>query len=338
MKTNYKVTIIIPVYNAEKHLKMCLDSVINQTLKEIEIICIDDKSTDNSPEILKEYEHNDKRVKIIKNIENKGTGYSRNIGLKESLGEYIMLLDSDDWYEPQACEKAYTQINNNKDDIVFFNYTKNFEYNNTKEKINVVGELFDIYKNNSIKISKIDRKTRFLGSYHCMSIYDKKFLKLNNIEYTNTTSYEDTVFRIKALSFAENISVINENLYNYRIVSKKIKQRKIICMEETFNNIILGLNYILKSENKNYFLPTYIEKYGYRVAGEFKLTKICKTKDFKNKCFNLIKETLTTFNSYYNFENFSQTKKIYKIKAFLKAKNIFQYKIYCLLYKIHLIN
>ena len=257
MKTNYKVTIIIPVYNAEKYLKMCLDSVINQSLKEIEIICTDDKSTDNSLEILKEYKRNDKRIKIIENTENKGTGFSRNLGLKEASGEYIMLLDSDDWYEPQACEKAYTQINNNKDDIVFFNYTKIIEYNNTKEKINFVKDLFEIYKNNSIKISKIDRKTRFLGSYHCMSIYDKNFLKQNNIEYTNSTSCEDIAFRIKALAFAENISVINENLYNYRIVSKKTKQRKLIYIEETFNNIIQGLNYILKSENKNYFLPIY---------------------------------------------------------------------------------
>lgn len=134
METNYKVTIIIPVYNSEKYLKQCLDSVINQTLEKIEIICIDDKSTDNSLNILKEYRNNDKRIKIIENSGNKGTGYTRNIGLKEALGEYIMLLDADDWYETETCEKAYNQINNNKDDIVFFNYTKIYEYNNTKKR------------------------------------------------------------------------------------------------------------------------------------------------------------------------------------------------------------
>ena len=92
----YKLSVIIPVYNVENYLRECLDSITNQTVKDIEIICIDDGSTDNSPNILKEYQKKDSRIKIITK-KNGGQASARNLGIKEAQGEYIAFIDASDY-------------------------------------------------------------------------------------------------------------------------------------------------------------------------------------------------------------------------------------------------
>lgn len=99
------ISIIVPVYNTEQYLSKCLDSLINQTYKNIEIICVNDGSTDNSADILNEYDKKDKRVRMISQ-KNCGLSATRNTGLKNCCGEYVMFLDSDDWIDFDTCEKA----------------------------------------------------------------------------------------------------------------------------------------------------------------------------------------------------------------------------------------
>lgn len=101
----YKVSIIIPIYNVEQYLAQCLDSVINQTYKNIEIICVNDCSLDNSFRILDEYSKNDKRIKIINRENNGGLSAARNTGLDNASGKYIYFLDSDDWIDLDYIEK-----------------------------------------------------------------------------------------------------------------------------------------------------------------------------------------------------------------------------------------
>ena len=114
-----KVSVIIPVYNVEQYLRECLDSVVNQTLKEIEIICVDDGSTDNSLEILKEYAKKDKRITVIvqKNLH---AGVARNAGLTVAKGEYIHFLDSDDWLDKNTYEDLYNLIKSKNVSLVLF--------------------------------------------------------------------------------------------------------------------------------------------------------------------------------------------------------------------------
>ena len=100
------VSVIIPVYKAEKYLRQCLDSICGQTLKDIEIICVDDGSTDSSPEILKEYREKDERVIVVRQ-ENAGAGAARNKGLDISKGKYLSFLDADDFFEPDMLEEAF---------------------------------------------------------------------------------------------------------------------------------------------------------------------------------------------------------------------------------------
>jgi len=98
------LTIAVAVYNTEKYLRECLDSVVDQTYRNLEIICVNDCSTDNSLEILEEYATKDKRIKIIINEKNLGLGVTRNVGMEAAHGEYILFIDSDDWLDLTTCE------------------------------------------------------------------------------------------------------------------------------------------------------------------------------------------------------------------------------------------
>src|SRR5574344_2160891 len=130
-----KVSVIIPIYNVEKYLRQCLDSVVNQTLKDIEIICINDGSTDSTLSIIKEYATNDNRIKII-DKKNSGYGDSMNQGLDMATGDYIGIVESDDFAELNMFDKLYNKAIENNLDLVRCQY---FHYK-TKENIN---ELFD---------------------------------------------------------------------------------------------------------------------------------------------------------------------------------------------------
>ena len=118
--SNPKISVILPVYNVEKYLGECLDSIINQTLKDIEVICVNDGSTDNSLSILKEYASKDTRIKII-DKENEGQGYARKVGLENAIGKYILFCDSDDYYaDLTAFEELYNYIEKVNVDVVLF--------------------------------------------------------------------------------------------------------------------------------------------------------------------------------------------------------------------------
>lgn len=118
--TSNKVSIIIPVYNVEPYLHECLDHVIHQTLKEIEIICVNDASTDNSLNVLKEYAERDSRIQILDQKVNNGLSISRNIGANCAVGEYIYFLDSDDFIELNTMEKLYNHAKSYMVDVVVF--------------------------------------------------------------------------------------------------------------------------------------------------------------------------------------------------------------------------
>ncbi len=123
-----KVSIIIPVYNVEKYLQRCLDSVVNQTLKDIEIICVNDGSTDNSAIILEEFSKKDERIKIV-NQKNGGLSRARNTGLEHSNGDYIGFLDSDDWIDLDYYEKLHDAAERNNCDIAFADFIRKNEKN-----------------------------------------------------------------------------------------------------------------------------------------------------------------------------------------------------------------
>ena len=129
-----KVSIIVPVYNVELYLRECLDSIINQTLKDIEIICVDDCSTDNSYIILDEYSKKDSRIKLLKHNVNKGLGPARNTGINVAQGEYIGFIDSDDYISLDYFENLYNTAKKYNSDIVSTLNIKLYEMHNNKIK------------------------------------------------------------------------------------------------------------------------------------------------------------------------------------------------------------
>ena len=216
---NPKISIIIPVYNVEKYIRQALSSVVNQTLDDLEIIVVNDCSPDNSMLIVEEFARNDGRFVIINQEKNQGQGVARNRALDIARGEYIMFLDPDDWFELDACEKAYNQISTNQNDMVFFTLYS------WKERKGKLGERklnttrlspFEEVKNNP-HINLRELKTNwFIGGWSVLQIYSKEFLKENKIRYSNNRYAEDLAFITTAMVKSKDISILDLPLYNYR--------------------------------------------------------------------------------------------------------------------------
>ena len=208
-----KVSIIIPIYNVENYLKECLDSVLAQTLTDIEIICVNDGSTDSSLDILRQYVQKDPRIKII-DKENSGYGASMNKGLDTATGEYIGIVESDDFVKNTMFEDLYKMANKNSLDLVksdFYYYTT---YNNRsrqagKIKRRTLGKVFNI---------KNDCRVLKMMPTIWSAIYKRDFLKENNIRFLETpgASYQDTSFAFKTLSAAKRMMFTNRAYLYYR--------------------------------------------------------------------------------------------------------------------------
>lgn len=210
-----KISIILPVYNAENYLKECLDSLINQTLNDIEIICINDGSTDNSLNILNEYQKRDNRIKIYSQ-KNSGVSVARNLGLSKISGEFFFFVDSDDWIELNTCEKLYQTAIKRNSDILLFSYYK-FVNGITEKEVRLLNlETKILDKNTDFITSAVDIfniPLQVAGKF-----YNSKLLKNNSLKFPlNICHGEDRVFFINACTHAKSISVLNEYFYYYRL-------------------------------------------------------------------------------------------------------------------------
>lgn len=208
-----KVSILIPIYNVESYLSKCLDSVLAQTLNDLEIICINDGSTDNSLEIIKEYVKKDKRI-IVLNKKNTGYGDSMNLGLRKATGEYIGIVEPDDWIEPEAFAELYGLAESNKTDVVKANYYK-FRGNDPEF---VVKEISDYG-------TKVIKKSDHVFDYFKFApaiwsaIYRRAFLLENDIRFLPTpgASYQDLGFSFKCWVVAKQLAFTSKPYYHYRL-------------------------------------------------------------------------------------------------------------------------
>jgi len=211
-----KVSIIIPVYNVEKYLARCLDSVTNQSFSDIEIICVNDGSTDNSLDILEHYSLFDSRIKII-NQENKGLSAARNTGIKASIGKYILFIDSDDYISSIAVERLYNNAEHNNSDVVVFDLIwgkENFE-NCT---FMTIEELGTKYTDKTFCIDTLPPEYYKKFPVTAFSkLYNTDFLKINNIAFLEGVIYEDIPFFAEIYTKAKRITYLPEYLYYYTI-------------------------------------------------------------------------------------------------------------------------
>lgn len=215
MNNNIKISIIVPVYNVEKYLRECLDSLINQTLEDIEIICVNDGSTDSSPQILEEYASRDSRIRVF-HQENQGVSVAYNYGIKQVKGKYFTIVDSDDWIREDSCELLYETIEKRKSDILLFAYLKC--QNNLINKDRRLEKLEEVAKGGNIKFS--DYYEDFIKGplLSCGKLYRTDFIHKNNVLFPlNIQCCEDIVFSTRAYINAESISILDTGLYYYRI-------------------------------------------------------------------------------------------------------------------------
>lgn len=217
-----KVSVIIPVYNVEEYLRQCLDSIVNQTLKEIEIICVNDGSTDNSHQILTEYAQKDKRIIII-NKENEGLGAARNTGMAYATGEYIGFVDSDDWVKLEAYEKFYKNAKTQNSDMVmcpihvYDDITGKLKYDNPYFTLECLNEEFDNCIFNHLKTKNFLFKISVTSPN---KIYKREFLNEINAKFPERLIFEDNPFFYETYLKARNVSLIRDFLYFYRINRK----------------------------------------------------------------------------------------------------------------------
>lgn len=205
-----KLSIIVPVYNVEKYLPKCLESLIKQTLNDIEIICVNDGSMDNSLAILKEFASRDSRIRIIDN-QHQGVAKTRNTGIEQSTGEYIGFVDSDDYIDIDFFEKLYNSATKSNSDIAIASILKHKNFFNiynakyTKEEIAITIQ-------DKIKLCE-DKKHFFFYAWN--KIYHSGFIKENNIKFSEGQIYEDVMFAIKALYYSNKIISVYGTKYHY---------------------------------------------------------------------------------------------------------------------------
>jgi len=288
-----KVSVIIPVYNVEKYLKKCLDSVINHTLTDIEIICINDGSTDGSAEILQQYAQKDERVRII-NKANSGYGDSMNKGLDAAQGEYIGFVESDDYIKPDMYETLYKVAKDNDIEVLksdFYSFVGDGElYHNKLDKT-------DKYYNRIIDISEDFTPFRF-HMYTWSGIYNREFLNKHNIRHNTTpgASYQDNGFWFQTFIYSKRLYFYNKPFYCYRRDNenssvnneKKVYTMKYeydfiqgllekspelyrkyigVCLQRRFSSYVVTYNRIAKRFKKTFYNRMVEEFRGYEKQG-----------------------------------------------------------------------
>lgn len=208
-----KISILVPIYNVECYLRECLDSLIGQTLEDIEIVCINDGSTDNSAQILQEYASKDSRIKVI-DKENSGYGASLNRGLEMATAEYIGIVESDDFADSKMFEELVALANKNNADVVKSDF---FFYFSKKKQARRAGK---ISKNKCGKVFSVKDDATILKTMPSIwsAIYKKSFLVENGIRFLETAgaSYQDTSFAFKVLATAERIVFTSKAYLYYR--------------------------------------------------------------------------------------------------------------------------
>ena len=248
-----KVSVIIPIYNTDKYLRECINSVINQTLKDIEIICINDGSTDNSSEILNEYKSIDDRIIVI-NQKNQGVSVARNNGINAAKGEYIAFLDSDDYFTPNALYLMYKQITNTKSDIVNTKILV-FSDDDNQEIVQKVNKRMEKYIHHGIIVDKSNYSNAIDGYSPTVwdKMFSKKFISDNNLEFLPHILHEDDDFWLKSCACFPNISYINtictiHRKNKYSVTHNLKKDDSIIYKRIMLKNVI---NYIKKHCSDN---------------------------------------------------------------------------------------
>lgn len=319
-----KLSIIVPVYGVEKYIDKCLNSLVKQSLKEIEVIVVNDGTKDNSQKIVDKYvkKYPDKIKSYIK--ENGGQGSARNYGLKKATGEYIGYVDSDDFVEKDMYKKLYNKAKeNNYDIVVCGNYNVSEDYQNKN---------IDAFINNY----NTDLENIFFGKMAVWNkIYKRDILIKNKLEFKEKVWYEDLAFTLKAIMNSNTFAFIDEPLYDYLIregstMNNSNVQRNLEILD-AFNDI---LSYIQHNKKEEYF-----SKIEFLAIDHIYISAIVRV--LKAEADDKVKrETINKLLDYMNkkFPNYKNNKYINTLsknrKIIYKLINIKMYGLINLIFKV----
>ncbi|MEI0608166.1 glycosyltransferase, partial [Brachyspira pulli] len=272
-----KVSIVVPIYNVSEYLRECLDSIVNQTLKDIEIICVNDGSTDNSLEIIKEYSKKDSRIIII-DKPNSGYGHSMNVGIDRATGKYIGIVEPDDYVKLDMYETLYNEAEKNDVNIVKSDF---YRFTGSNDKINL--KYHSITNNKKQYYNKILSPSNDIEvfNFYMMNwtgIYKTEFIKLNKIRHNETpgASFQDNGFWFQNFTLTDTIYFIDKAFYYNRRDnpnSSVHNKEKVFCIKHEFDFIKNFLENNIELKNKYIYIYQYRKFHSYlfsyrRIANE----------------------------------------------------------------------
>lgn len=292
-----KISVIIPVYNVEKYLEECIDSVLKQTYRDFEIILVDDGSTDSSGDICDRYALKDERIRVI-HKENAGLSSARNVGFDMASGEYVYFLDSDDYIANNMLKKAIETIDAEKCDFVFFKAisfeddtgktsTENYDYHRDYS----VGNPLDFFK------EMTDNNEFHMAVW--LMFFKKSFLKDKDLYFKEGIIYEDCIFSFKVYCLAEKAAHINENLYfrRYRtgsLIKSRVNEKYFLSIVEVYNEVIAFCD-------EKSLKTDYISRIAFRVIDNYFLLNNNTRKKFRKE-YAIIKKDIQSRNAFDNKE------------------------------------
>lgn len=261
-----KVSIIMPAFNVQTFLAECMDSVIGQTLKDIEIICVDDGSTDSTGEILDNYAGRDQRIKVI-HKENTGYGNSMNIGLEAATGEYVGIIETDDFAEKDMFEKLYETAKKYNADVVKSNY---YTYVSLPQPTSTFFEVLEPFHNYGNVFCPLDFQEVFRVRPCIWSgLYRRAMLEENQVRFSETpgASYQDTAFAFKVWTSAARVVLLKEAYLHYRTdnANSSVKSAaKIFCLCDEYAEMEHFLDMYPEKKVRLEKLKNYLKYESYR--------------------------------------------------------------------------
>ena len=317
-----KISVILPVFNAEKYIEQAVLSVLNQSFSDFELIILNDGSTDSTKKILDSFD--DSRIKII-NQSNQGPGSARNKGLKVVNGEYVMFLDSDDWYHEKALEISYNEITEYGADLTFFqmiNYNNGEVYENDWFDLKTFDESFE---NRAFSPEETPGSIFDLSVGVCQKIYNADFLRKIDAKFPEGIFFEDMPFFFYVYLNAKRISIIKKHLYYRRKHDESITH----VVDEKFLDTVAAGQVLMKIFIENGWYDAYkFHLIAYKINGPRFALRDLPLK-CKSKMFMLIKEDYMQIKDSKYYQDFLDNLGPVKRKFFLdviKAENYEEFK------------
>lgn len=314
---NKLITVVVPIYNVEKYIKQCLDSLVNQTYKNLEIICVDDCGTDNSMNIVEGYADKDSRIKILKQSENRGQGEARNLGIDNANSEYIYFIDSDDFIEKNYIKELVDIVEKENVDLVCnVNILKYYGENDFKNK-----QLKD--KNQFILNKKLewnDKLLKVLPISAWCKLYKTDLLKTNKIYFANNKlKFEDFYFWYILKNQLKNIYIFYGSTYFYRQRNDSTMSVNKYNKNDCFDSLYI-IELLYKYYKENNILDKCSIPFGW-------LNKYFKKMNNKNEFFVLVKKFFGNIkNDILKNKNIYNKKDINFFYCILNSNNYYYFK------------